>query len=338
MKKILVLVAIIFQVFSFAQNSSVPYRVGNKFGISDLNGKMVIEPQFDKIKISGYKDYYFEGFKFLEKDILSSFIFNGKVILKDKKYHSYYMSFDLIQATKYKSDAKNKVHSDNDSYSTDFIHLYNLDGKLIINNVKEIYCSQLNSENQLSEVIIHTVDTDNLYSLFLYDKKVKKITQTFFKDSDYFQDLQSYNSTIVDYIFKDKNKEGKRITLEVVNNKIKMTSTNDYEFKEEYVSGDYDDRAAAMDEGYNSSEISPLAITDVKQIRIKNKYNNFINRPEQIEIKDYKMTAEYHYILEKEGKKGMLFTRINKMLIPQEFDEIIKSDDYSGYVLKKNNK
>jgi len=121
--------AITFHANLFGQTISVPYRVGNKFGISDQNGKILIPAQFDVVELERYKEVYFQGFTFQENAVLSSFIYKNKIVLSNQKYNNYYLSEDLIVATKYKSGRLSSYHSEGEEYYTEYEHLYTKEGK-----------------------------------------------------------------------------------------------------------------------------------------------------------------------------------------------------------------
>ena len=165
-----------FQTTLFGQTVSVPYRVGNKFGISDQNGKILIPAQFDVVEVESYKETYFQGFTFQENAVLSSFIYKNKIVLSNQKYNNYYLSEDLILATKYKTGRLSSYHSEGEDYQTEYEHLYTKEGKIIISeDALSVYVNNVDEEKKLNQVLISTTDKNKKYSLFLYDKKLKKI-------------------------------------------------------------------------------------------------------------------------------------------------------------------
>lgn len=350
-KIIFFFLAIAFNANLFGQTISVPYRVGNKFGISDQNGKVLIPAQFDVVELESYKETYFQGFTFQENIVLSSFIYKNKIVLSNQKYNNYYLSEDLIVATKYKSGRLSSYHSEGEDYYTEYEHLYTKEGKIIISeDVLNVYVNNVDEEKKLNQVLISTTDKNKKYSLFLYDKKLKKISQTFFEKSDYLKVLfnveNDYRDKSIVYIFKDARGNGKQIKIDVVKDAIKLISTEDFDLnlkksnsREDYF-GDGD--LVMVEPGFEEKkQISPLAILDIKKIEIKRDFYYLPKKVEEIRSLSDKLSPEYCYILEKDGKKGMYFVQKNALLIPQDYDEIFKIDmpgHYGGFLLKKNNK
>lgn len=343
-----------FQTTLFGQTVSVPYRVGNKFGISDQNGKILIPAQFDVVEVESYKETYFQGFTFQENTVLSSFIYKNKIVLSNQKYNNYYLSEDLILATKYKTGRLSSYHSEGEDYYTEYEHLYTKEGKIIISeDALSVYVNNVDEEKKLNQVLISTTDKNKKYSLFLYDKKLKKITKTFFEKSDYlkvkFNVENDYRDKSIVYTFKDVTGKGKQIKIDVVKNAIKVVSTEDFDLNPKRsnnreIGDDYfrDADLVMVEPGFEvKKQISPLAILDIKMIEIKSDFYYLPKKVEEIRSLSDKLNPEYCYILEKDGKKGMYYIHKNALLIPQEYDEIVKTDmpgHSGGFLLKKNNK
>ena len=350
-KIIFFFLAIAFNVNLFGQTISVPYRVGNKFGISDQNDKILIPAQFDVVELKNYSEDYFQAFTFQENTIFSSFIYRNKIVLSNKKYNNYFLSEDLIVATKYKSGRLSIYHSEGEDYYTEYEHLYTKGGKIIISeDVLNVYVNIVDEEKKLNQVLISTTDKNKKYSLFLYDKKLKKITQTFFEKSDFlkvkFNVEDDYRDKSIVYTFKDAAGNGKQIKIDVVKDAIKLISTEDFDLnlKKSNSRDDYfgDGDLVMVEPGFEEKkQISPLAILDIKKIEIKSDFYYLPKKVEEIRSLSDKLSPEYCYILEKDGKKGMYFVQKNALLIPQDYDEIFKIDmpgHYGGFLLKKNNK
>ena len=343
-----------FQTTLFGQTVSVPYRVGNKFGISDQNGKILIPAQFDVVEVESYKETYFQGFTFQENAVLSSFIYKNKIVLSNQKYNNYYLSEDLILATKYKTGRLSSYHSEGEDYYTEYEHLYTKEGKIIISeDALSVYVNNVDEEKKLNQVLISTTDKNKKYSLFLYDKKLKKITKTFFEKSDYlkvkFNVENDYRDKSIVYTFKDVTGKGKQIKIDVVKDAIKLISSDDFDLNPQRSSNreigdDYfrDADLVMVEPGFEvKKQISPLAILDIKKIEIKSDFYYLPKKVEEIRSLSDKLNPESCYILEKDGKKGMYYIHKNALLIPQEYDEIVKTDmpgHSGGFLLKKNNK
>lgn len=346
--------AIFFQTNLFGQTISAPYRVGNKFGISDQNGKILISAQFDIVEIESYKETYFQGFTFQENAVLSSFIYKNKIVLSNQKYNNYYLSEDLILATKYKSGRLSSYHSEGEDYYTEYEHLYTKEGKIIISeDVLRIYVHNVDEEKKLNQVVISTTDKNKKYSLFLYDKKLKKITKIFFEKSDYlkvkFNVENDYRDKSIVYTFKDVTGKGKQIKIDVVKDVIQLISSEDFDLNPKRsnnreIGDDYfsDGDLVVVEPGFEEKkQINPLAILDIRRIEIKSHFYYSPKTVEEIQFVNFRLTDEC-YVLEKNGKKGMYYANpINDFIIPQEYDEILNTEmaGYGGnFLLKKNNK
>jgi hypothetical protein len=352
-KIIFFFLAIAFNANLFGQTISVPYRVGNKFGISDQNGKILIPAQFDIVEISSYNETYFEAFTFKENEILSSYIYKNKIILSNQKYSSYQWSNDFVIATKYKSGNLSSYHTDGEAYYTDYEHLYTKEGKLIIGgDVLSVFSNDIDDDKELKEELISVVYKDKKHSLFLYDKKLKKITQTFFEKSDYlkvkYNNEYDYTDKSIVYTFKDAAGKGKQIKIDVVKDGIKIVSTEDFDLNPKKtnnreIGDDYFRDTDIVAEPYYEAkkEVSPLAILDIRRIEIKSHFYYSPKKVEEIEFANFRLGGDC-YVLEKNGKKGMYCTNpINDFIIPQEYDDILNTEmaGYGGiFLLKKNNK
>jgi hypothetical protein len=131
LKALVFIVLLIAQTYTFSQTVYVPYRVGNKFGIADENGKMIIKPQFDILEPHWKLNHCFYGFTKTDSNVLSSVIYNNKIIISKQKYDYYYVYHSLILAYEYLIVNK-KVLMDGDNVKQRN-HLYNSDGVKVLN-------------------------------------------------------------------------------------------------------------------------------------------------------------------------------------------------------------
>lgn len=345
---------IFFQTVLIGQTISVPFRVGDKFGISDQNGKILIVPQFDIVEIEKYDDTYFQAYTFKENTIFSSFIYKNKIVLSNKVYNHYTLSNGLVVATKYKSGKLSSYHSGDEDYYTEYEHLYFDSGKgLFVDNYKDISVVEFDNDLKLDEVLIYLTDVNNKESLLVFNSKTKKITQTIFKDVEFIKITHNsqydYKNKSKTYIVKDINGKGKQIKIDLVKNAIKIISTEDFDLNPKKsnnreIGDDYfrDGDLVMAEPGFEAKkQISPLAILDIKKIDIKRDFYYLPKKIEEIKIFADKLSPDYCYILEKDGKKGMYFVYKKAMLIPQEYNEIFKTEmpgHFGGFILNKDNK
>lgn len=346
----LFVLAISFQFHVFGQTVSVPYRVGNKFGISNQKGAILIPPQFDILELDGYETPFFEAYTFQNNQVLSSFILNNKIVLSNKSYSCYSLSNGLIVATKYKSGNLSSYHSDREDYYTEYEHLYYDSGKeFFVDNYKNISVVEFDRDTKLDEVLIYLTDSNKKVTLLVFNKKTKKITQTIFKNNElikvHHNSEYDFRDKAIIYNLKDIAGKGKQIKIDLVKNVIKVISIEDFDLSQKnrnsWDERGYDDTAVMEGDYEEKKQISSLAILNIKEISIKYDFYYLPKKIEEIKISTVKLSPDYCYILEKEGKKGMYFEAQKEMLIPQEYDDIFKADfpgNYAGFILKKNNK
>ncbi|WP_294821572.1 WG repeat-containing protein [uncultured Flavobacterium sp.] len=89
MKKICLLIAVLLFQFGYSQNILVPYRVKDKWGLSDINGKLVVAATYDKISMGrNFPDGYFS----FGKGEISGILYGKKEILAGQ-----YDEFEVIE-------------------------------------------------------------------------------------------------------------------------------------------------------------------------------------------------------------------------------------------------
>lgn len=211
---LLLLLAVNFKGVS--QHNSVPFRVGNLFGISDSLGTIKIEPKFDVVDVNSRNDLYFIGYNLGTNQ--STLIYNDKEILPKTVYRNFYIENELVIAIKYVV-----LNTTNRYYERDFDeinHLYDKSGKpIIIEDCNFISTIENADDVKVSNEVLFYFQTkaDKKYSLILYDKKKHKIVKTYIDKSDYldinFNGNYDYRDKSYSFVYRDKNGQGKKITL-----------------------------------------------------------------------------------------------------------------------------
>ena len=140
--KIILKVILFFSFFieSFHAQIFVPYRVGDRFGISDENGKIAIKPVYDDIEIldnQGFLAFTKNGDKYKK-----SYINRNKVILKDTDYDYFHEEFGYVIAEKMKME----VYMGGNNKSTD---IFTLDGKKYLTKLSAILSLSKITKKQL---------------------------------------------------------------------------------------------------------------------------------------------------------------------------------------------
>ena len=199
LKSIFLFIFIIFySIVCQSQDIFVPYRVGDKFGISNEKGKIILRPSFDILEPGYGAIPYFIGYNFEDGKVLSSFIYNNKVLLSNQDYRSYHIEGNLLIAISYTVLGNPKYSSKFDSSYV----LYDLKGKKILDGDYEriFVIDEFEDKKSCDEVLIIATDRKDKNSLYIYNHKLKKLKTTIFENSDYF-DIR-YNS---EYDYLDKS-------------------------------------------------------------------------------------------------------------------------------------
>jgi WG containing repeat len=171
MKRTYVIIALLLWQFMFSQQALVPYRVKDKWGLSDTNGKMVVKADYDRIDIGqNYANGYF-GYR---KGNMSGVIYNKKEIVSGQFRDIVMIKNKLILAM-----------TDNDKVGK----LYNLSGKdLYPEGFKnaEILDSLGRSnkyKNSAKYLLFSSESNKNLKSIFIYDVDIQDIIAWPVKDN-----------------------------------------------------------------------------------------------------------------------------------------------------------
>ncbi len=228
--KFLIFASFLTNVYS--QEIGVPYRVGKKFGISNKAGKLFITPDYDLITpdLNG-NDPYYRCYKFNGNELLSSLIYKNKIVIKDKPYHTYYKEGHFFKAYTYvPKQKKSRTLNSVDEFTT----LYDVTGKKVFEQEFKSISSitEIDKKSVLKEVLLLSTDMNNLYSLFVYDLKLKKITRTFFEKSTYLEIRYNNeywpndNSILVTYT--DNTNKGMQSKIDVVNKQIKAVESKPF--------------------------------------------------------------------------------------------------------------
>lgn len=349
MKKIIKTIFLFLSINAFSQHNSVPFRVGNLFGISDAKGKIILKPQFDIIEVSAYDILYFTGFTLNENNKASSLIYNNKIIIKNKDYDSYHCENELFEATKYIVNPR--VSNFSDDKVKELVHLYDKNGNTIIaEDCNYIGILENTDEKKISnDVFVYYQTTNQKYSSFLYDKKLNKITNYYFKNSNFLEiDNNSnydYNNKSITFTYIDENNKGKKLTvlqeskgvtkIEEIDFEIPRTRNNDR---------DYYNDVAPVGESYNKTPIvtSNDSIIDVMgNVEIARTFYYNPKKVEQIKVISKKLSLDWSQIIQKNDKVGLKLTQDNKLIIPIAYDEILSTELgglNSCYLVKLNNK
>jgi hypothetical protein len=347
LKALVFIVLLIAQTYTFSQTVYVPYRVGNKFGIADENGKMIIKPQFDILEPHWKLNHCFYGFTKTDSNVLSSVIYNNKIIISKQKYDYYYVYHSLILAYEYLIVNK-KVLMDGDNVKQRN-HLYNSDGVKVLNgNFKTINIySELDRDGLMNEVIFFTEDVNNKYAVHVYDRKLKKITRTYFNKSNYLEvdhhQSYDYRDTSVTFIYRDVAGKGRKIKLTKkgkafvkVLDKAVVISDTESEYDERVdmaeVAGDYAER-----ERPKPSISEDSIVLKARKVIIKSSPTYKPKEVEEIYFTQETFNINDKYIAVVNRKVGLKDSRADTFIVKPKYSEIMAGEihpQHGGYIMR----
>lgn len=334
MKRTLLLLIILLSCVGYSQETNVPYRVGNKFGLGNINGKLIIPAEFDILEPEDYNEYnYFIGYKLLDDGVLSTLIYKNKIIFKDKNYSKYYINNGLIMAIEYKQPVKTSYHSNDDYKETE--HLYDLNGKKIFNNdFKSVsIIDDIADREKIDEILIYTYDKNSLECLYLYNKKLKKITKTFIENAKTidvnFNYSDDYRDRSITNIYVDKDGIGRKMIIEYKDKSIVIKSEEkiNYRAEKERIDSGYDRVPTVEMIGerpiipQNSQE--EKRILTVRKIEEKRGYYFLPKKIEELKIYTENLREDELFIVSKDNKQGLYQVYSKSFVIPIAYDEII---------------
>ncbi len=148
---------LIFQT-SFAQEVTIPFRDGNKWGFCDVDGKITVSPQFDGFRFGNFGDYH--DFIYTKKDNLEGVFFNGKEILKPIYYEIFQQQDRFIA----KSNQKKQL-----------TQIFTIKGEPIFD--KEVALVLDYGFLRNDAYVYHVLHPNNLESVYVFDIIQQKITQ-----------------------------------------------------------------------------------------------------------------------------------------------------------------
>lgn len=346
--KIILKVILFFSFFieSFHAQIFVPYRVGDKFGISDENGKIAIKPVYDDIEIldnQGFLAFTKNGDKYKK-----SYINRNKVILKDTDYDYFHEECGYVIAEKMKME----VYMGGNNKSTD---IFTLDGKKIFDKTfSYIVLIEDNKKAALKDEILILTNDKGYYSLILLDKKTSKTLKTFFENA-VLADTHYENFPFqfkVDYVLARENYK-QLLTIDFKNGKISNStneilsdSSNNDNYRESYSSDVPVPRAPMYTEsmrGETQKADKPISSNQsliMKEGEINKKYWD-PNISDRLRFSDKKLSEEYAVLKNIKNKWGYFNNRSSKWILPPEYDEIFYQDAKcvfcESFVVRKGN-
>lgn len=351
-KTIFMLLVTLFYSISYSQKTQVPYRIGDKFGLANVDGKMTISAEYDILKPEDYFDYsYFVGYKILTNEVLSTLIYNNKIIFKDKKYNSYYINNGLIKAIEYKLLGNPSYLNRNDH--TEIEHLYDLKGKPIFNgDFKSIaIIDDISETEKIDDILIYTTNMNDIESLYLYNKKLKKITKTLIENAKpinvNFNYSNDYRDRSITNIYLDKNGVGRKMIIELSGKTILIKSEEKIDFRTEKNRMESDYYDSPIVEMPGEKPVIPLnseeekRILTVRKVDLKRGFYYLSKKMEEIKIYTENLREDEQFIVSKNNKQGLYQVYSKSYSVPVNYDEIIFAyfeGRNGGHILRNGDK
>lgn len=342
-----------FTVPVFGQDQTVPYRVGDKFGVATTEGKMIIPADYDILEPETYGDNrYYIAYKLVDGGNLSTLIYKDKIILKDQKYNNYYITNELITALQYKVITKSVYLEDRDFKLRE--DLYTLKGKkLFEGDFKFItIIDGLDEKKTIPSFLIYTHALNDNESLHIYDKKLKKITKTLIgnaKNIDITANYSyNYRDRSITNLYVDKNGVSKKMIIALKDNAIIVQSDTTVNLKKdtkrynEHSSfGDVSIPVEREETKINLNFKEETILLTARKIERKRGFYYLQKKIEELSIKTINLKKDDRFIVSKDNKQGLYTFYNQQYTIPIAYDEIIFADfdgQNGGYILRNDNK
>lgn len=224
MKKIFAILLFLTASMVFSQEMLVPFRIGDKFGLSDINGKMKLDAVYDDIDAE--KDNMFS----FKKGASSGVISGGKEILSLPDHYKYDAIKDkfIITSIKRNDPASHRKF--------ELKELYSFKGqKLIVESLSYLKVVESfggTAEDKNNIFIFRGLSPDKAETLYVYDSSKQKVTDKLFANSKRINVVDKDFTTkevFVAVISQDGNQE--KYVLDLKGGKVKSSPANGRAFK-----------------------------------------------------------------------------------------------------------
>ncbi|MGJ8593324.1 MAG: WG repeat-containing protein [Aquaticitalea sp.] len=258
----------------FSQDILIPYRIGELYGLSNVKGKIVVEPKYDQI--FWVQDHYFktvikqelndtlkaDGNRWYirnESIELKGLLFEKNEILKDEPFRDFKIYPNKFIIGSYDGGFYNLTQAQYDIYKQEkFTSLFDLNGRLV-ENFRKLYTidevGQKKSKKTDSKYMLFgTEQFDGRNALFRYDIEKQKIhdwlltdvKHIYIKKQDYDKDI-----LLLEYYDIDGQKVEKILNYGIESPTLEKNEALKTEFQErnyerEYIN--YDDISVRVEE------------------------------------------------------------------------------------------
>ncbi|OOQ58535.1 hypothetical protein [Mucilaginibacter pedocola] len=304
---------------------------------------MIIKPQFDWVTVSNLKQKVLVGYNLKGGTVLSSLIYQNKILLSNLPYSEYFYTNGLFVAVKYSiTDPTNSNFNDRFVQRDD---LFTVDGrKLIDGNFNDITPLDGIEEESLRQTLVSTTDSAYRQSLFLYDKVLKKIVKTYFANSKYVEFTNNasvyYKNRSYTFVFLDEKGIGHQLVIKNDGKALQVVVNKPVNVPPPPPRQHYFDQAFDFPESVFDNKLTPPTETGSKLIKSYERRGAYYYKPKAKEqLKNGSQLLGSTALVFKDGKIGLEDNGI--LRIPAVYDDILHGDfegDSGGYVLRQGNK
>lgn len=332
-KVIIYITLLLFPTFIFSQETLIPYRVGKFWGLSDTNGKLILNAIYDSIKSIDYK------IKFITyKNGKQGVIHNGVEILKPMQIGR----LGGIQEQDNRFYIEQSSVDGNSTLGSSRQIIYNLKGEKIIDKpVREL--KLIPFELKKNDVLYFTYGVNNDSELFIYDDNSQRIKKKLLTNKKGYLvfDYSNEKKEIKIYNFSE---EGNQIYILKYNNAINQYEILKSNEKLKHLDFDYDDgtiKYSSYDEIKNNFAIKTIELViDNNNIKQISKYKRDKESNIKIDTIQFKLYCDDFIIRKYTSKSGKeLYEHGHFPLNKSELEKIDTVYFYRNYLTyTKNNK
>lgn len=334
--KKLSLVFFLFVIFQsvFSQEIAIPYRDGKLWGMCNPEGKIIIEPKYDKLE---FKEYYDSDFQtvFPKLKNKTGLILNGKIVFEANYSQIYFDDENYVL-----------ISEENNNKTTEII---SKEGNIIL---KKPIIEIITSEHITDKLkLYHVLNKDFTESVFLLNKKTRVIEQWLYEDYYSIYILKKVGGRY-DLVFNTKKSQNDALQTDVWNvEKAPYVKTKKlmYESEDKYLEEFYHKaKYKTNNNGRNGSG------TGNGELVTDSDYGEMYTTVERgdsdvvVDMGESEVTKKpqlyFTYILKKENEKLVLETiqenlkEAKKNMTPVKLKEPVKKLEVLNYYIYKNTK
>lgn len=235
-------ILLLFTFFCLAaQETFIPFRQKDQFGLANLKGKIVLKPQYDRMYVMG--NNYF-GFAHVERVTDTIHYYNGSIeivekeiqktgVVKDKKELITNQKYPVYTIGPYMIMAGNSS-----SYIQDAM-LFNMKGEPLFS--KEIATFQAWSpvfeNDEIIETVMIIVYEDKTYDIVNFDVKLGKIKQRILENLKSLEIQSEFTDSTLQINYADENNYYHSQYIVRENNQIELVEYPSYSSNNQYSEG-----------------------------------------------------------------------------------------------------